>query len=87
MSCLGESSMDFERPKANATAITDLGMEARPPRAGHTATSENKSRYEAVKKCWLNVFTLHTEQCGDRSLCSQKNMPSALEETRKLLSG
>ena len=32
MSCLGESSMDFERPKANATAITDLGMEKGPPR-------------------------------------------------------
>lgn len=56
MSCLGESSMDFERPKANATAITDLGMETGPPRAGHTATSENKSRYEAVKKVLVECF-------------------------------
>lgn len=41
--------MVTERPKANATAITDLGMRPGPPRAGHTATSENKSRYEPVK--------------------------------------
>lgn len=56
MSCLGESSMDFERPKANATAITDLGMETGPPGTGHTAMSENKSRYEAVRKVLVECF-------------------------------
>lgn len=59
MSCLGESSMDFERPKANATAITDWGMEKGPPPppwAGHTAMPENKSRYEAVRKVLVECF-------------------------------
>lgn len=41
MSCLGESSMDFERPKANATAITDLGMEKGPPSAAMGWTHSN----------------------------------------------
>lgn len=61
MSCLGESSMNFERRKANARAVTDIGMEKRPPPAspgtGHSAVPESKkSRYEAVRKALVASF-------------------------------
>lgn len=63
--------MNFERRKANARAVTDLGMEKRPPPARQGLDTQQCQRVRSrgmrlSEKHWLQVFTLHTEQLGDR---------------------